>query len=166
MPIFRGKELVSSTSDNKDSVRVATRSHIPLLASLSVIDDIALDHKDRVLLAGQNNPAHNGIYAWNSSNGKLIRASDADSLYEVTGGLRVYVEEGITNAQTYWTLTTPGVIILGITGLTFTRENRVGSFDQSGTHGTPSQTNVITLDESGQITSITAVNIDIDGGEF
>ena len=166
MPIFRGKELVSSTSDSKDSVRVATRSHIPLLSSVSVIDDVNLVHKDRVLLAGQNNPAHNGIYAWNSSNGKLIRASDADSLYEVTGGLRVYVEEGITNAQTYWTLTTPGVIILGITGLTFTRENRVGSFDQSGTHGTPSQTNVITLDESGQITSITAVNIDIDGGEF
>jgi len=129
MPIFRGKELVSSTSDSKDSVRVATRSHIPLLSSVSVIDDVNLVHKDRVLLAGQNNPAHNGIYAWNSSNGKLIRASDADSLYEVTGGLRVYVEEGITNAQTYWTLTTPGVIILGITGLTFTRENRVGSFD-------------------------------------
>lgn len=166
MPIFRGKELVSSTSDSKDSVRVATRSHIPLLASVSVIDDVELAHKDRVLLAGQNNPAHNGIYAWNSSSGKLIRASDADSLYEVTGGLRVYVEEGTTNAQTYWTLTTPGVITLGITGLSFARENRVGNFDQSGTHGTPSQTNVITLDESGQITSITAVNIDIDGGEF
>ncbi len=166
MPIFRGKELVSSISDSKDSVRVATRSHIPLLASVSIIDDVNLVHKDRVLLAGQNNPAHNGIYVWNSSSGKMIRASDADSLYEVSGGLRVYVEEGTTNAQTYWTLTTPGAITLGITGLSFARENRVGNFDQSGTHGTPSQTNVITLDESGQITSITAVNIDIDGGEF
>jgi hypothetical protein len=166
MPIFRGKEIVSSSSDSKDSVRVATRSHVPLLASLSIVDDINLVHKDRVLLAGQNNPAHNGIYAWNSATGRLIRATDADSLYEVSGGMRVYVEEGTINAQTYWTLTTPGVITLGVTGLTFTRENRVGNFDQSGTHGSPSKTNVITLDESGQITSITAVNIDLDGGEF
>jgi phage-related tail fiber protein len=166
MPIFRGKELVSSTSDSKDSVRVATRSHVPLLASLSVVDDVSLDHKDRVLLAGQTNAAQNGIYAWNSTTGRLIRATDADSMYEVSGGMRVYVEEGAVNAQTYWTLTTPGVILLGSTGLTFTRENRVGNFDQSGTHGTASQTNVITLDESGQITSITPVDIAVDGGEF
>ena len=166
MPIFRGKEIISSSSDSKDSVRVATRSHVPLLSSLSIVDNINLEHKDRVLLAGQNNSAQNGIYAWNSATGRLIRANDADSLYEVSGGMRVYVEEGTVNAQTYWTLTTPGVINLGSTGLTFTRENRVGNFDQSGTHGDPSKTNVITLDESGQITSITAVNIDLDGGEF
>lgn len=166
MPIFRGKEFVSSSSDSKDSVRVATRSHIPLLASLSVIDDINLVHKDRVLLAGQSNPAQNGIYAWNSSTAKLIRASDADSMYEISGGMRVYVEEGAVNAQTYWTLTTPGIITLGSTGLTFARENRVGNFDQSGTHGSAFTTNVITLDESGQITSITATDIAVDGGEF
>jgi len=166
MPIFRGKEFVSSTTDSKDSVRVATRTHVPLLASLSIVDDITLVHKDRVLLTGQTNPAYNGIYAWNSSTGKLIRAADADSLYEVSGGMRVYVEEGTTNAQTYWTLTTPGAITLGTTGLTFARENRVGNFDQTGTHGGPSQTNVVTLDESGQITSITAVDIAVDGGEF
>jgi hypothetical protein len=166
MPIFRGKEFVSSATDSKDSVRVATRSHVPLLASLSIVDDISLAHKDRVLLTGQANPAHNGIYAWNSSTGKLIRSSDADSYHEMSGGMRVYVEEGTVNAQTYWTLTTPGTITLGITGLSFARENRVGNFDQSGTHGTASQTNVITLDESGQITSITPVNIAVDGGEF
>jgi len=166
MPIFRGKELVSSTSDSKDSVRVATRSHVPLLASLSVVDDVSLDHKDRVLLAGQTNTAQNGIYAWNSTTGRLIRATDADSMYEVSGGMRVYVEEGAVNAQTYWTLTTPGVILLGSTGLTFARENRVGNFDQSGTHGSASTTNVITLDESGQITSIIATDIAVDGGEF
>jgi len=166
MPIFRGKDFVSAISDSKDSVRVATRTHVPLLAALSVIDDIALAHQDRVLLTGQSNPAYNGIYVWNSVTGKLIRAADADSLLEVSSGMRMFVEEGTVNAQTYWTLTTPGVIILGTTGLTFARENRVGNFDQTGTHGSPSQTNVITLDESGQITSITPVDIVLDGGEF
>jgi phage-related tail fiber protein len=166
MPIFRGKEFVSSAADSKDSVRVATRSHVPLLGTLSVVDDVELAHRDRVLLAGQNNPTQNGIYAWNSITGRLIRSTDADSLNEVSGGLRVYVEEGTVNAQTHWTLTTPGIITLGVTELTFARENRVGNFDQSGTHGSSSTTNVVTLDESGQITSITPVDIDLDGGEF
>jgi len=166
MPIFRGKDFVSAVSDHKDSVRVATRAHVPLLASLSVLDDINLAHKDRVLLAAQNNPAHNGIYAWNSITGKLIRASDADSNLEVSSGLRVFVEEGTINGQTYWTLTTPGSITLGTTGLTFTRENRVGNFDFSGTHGSASTSLVIVLDESGQITSVTEVDIAVDGGEF
>lgn len=166
MPIFRGKEFASAISDSKDSVRVATRTHVPLLSTLSVIDDITLAHQDRVLLTGQTNPAYNGIYVWNSVTGKLIRASDADSMLEVSSGMRMFVEEGTANAQTYWTLTTPGVIIVGTTGLTFARENRVGNFDQSGTHGSASKTNVITLDESGQITSITPVDIALDGGEF
>lgn len=166
MPIFRGKEFVSHVTDSKDSVRVVARTHVPLLGSIWVIDDITLVHRDRVLLAGQTNSAQNGIYIWNSVTGRLVRAPDADSLYEVSGGMRVYVEEGTDNAQTFWTLTTPGVITLGTTGLTFYRENRIGNFDHSGTHGSASKTNVITLDESGQITSITAVNIDLDGGEF
>ena len=166
MPIFRGKEFVSPISDSKDSVRVATRSGVPLSTSLSVIDDVSLAHKDRVLLAGQNKAEENGIYVWNSVTGKLVRAADADSAAEVSGGLRVYVEEGTANAQTYWTLTTPGAITLNSTGLTFTRENRVGNFEQSGAHGSASMTNVITLDESGQITSITSITINVDGGEF
>jgi len=166
MPIFRGKEFVSTISDSKDSVRVATRSHVPLLAAISIIDEVNLVHQDRVLLAGQTNTAYNGIYIWNSVTGKLIRATDADSTIEVSGGMRMYVEEGATNAQTYWTLTTPGVIILGTTGLTFARDNRVGNFDQSGTHGSAALTNILVLDESGQITSITPVSINLDGGEF
>lgn len=166
MPIFRGKEFVSSISDSKASVRVATRLPVNLTESMSEIDSITLVHRDRVLLAGQQNPAQNGIYIWNEVTAKLIRAPDADSLYEVSGGLHTFVEEGVINAQTNWTLTTPGLITLGVTGLTFARENRVGNFDQSGTHGSVSQTNVLTLDESGQITSITTVDIAIDGGEF
>jgi hypothetical protein len=166
MPIFRGKEFVSSNSDIKDSVRIATRAYVNLSSMISSIDGINLVHRDRVLLTGQNNPAHNGIYSWNSVTSKLLRSSDADSATEVSGGLRVYVEEGLANAQTYWTLTTPGVITLGTTGLTFARENRVGNFDQSGTHGSSTKTNIITLDESGQIESISAVDITVDGGTF
>jgi phage-related tail fiber protein len=166
MPIFRGKEIVSSNSDSKDSVRVATRSNLLLTDMVLSVDEIDLVHRDRVLLAGQTNAAQNGIYIWNIFTKKLVRAPDADSMYEVSGGMRVFVEEGTTNSQTNWTLTTPGAITLGVTDLSFARENRVGNFDQTGTHGSPTKTNVITLDESGQITTITTVDIAIDGGEF
>ena len=102
-----------------------------LLASLLIVDDISLAHKDRVLLTGQANPAHNGIYVWNLITGKLVRAFDADSNAEVTPGMRVFVEEGIANAQTYWTLTTPGRPILGTTALTFIKDYRVGEVGTS-----------------------------------
>jgi phage-related tail fiber protein len=166
MPIFRGKEFVSAVLDSKASVRAATRSNVTLSSPIVSVDDVELVHKDRVLLAGQTNATQNGIYIWNSVTSKLVRAPDADSMYEVSGGMQVYVEEGTVNSQTNWTLTTPGIINLGFTSLTFARENRVGNFDQSGTHGSSSQTNVLTLDESGQITSITTADISIDGGEF
>lgn len=131
MPIFRGKEIVSSASDSKDSVRVATRANVPLSDAVSIIDGVTLVNQNRVLLAGQTNPAQNGIYVWNSITSKLVRSFDADSVTEVTPGMRVFVEEGIANAQTYWTLTTPGRPILGTTALTFIKDYRIGEVGTS-----------------------------------
>lgn len=166
MPIFRGKEYVSAASDNKDSVRLATRSNVNLSVPIYSIDDVVLIHKDRVLLAGQDNPAENGIYAWNSLTSKLRRAIDADSSIEVSAGLKVYVDEGTLYAQSSFILITPGIITLGSTPLTFARETRISGYDKAGTYGASNKTITLTLDEMGQISSITAVDIDLDGGNF
>jgi phage-related tail fiber protein len=166
MPIFRGKEFVSAVSDYKDSVRVATRTNINLSSLIFSIDDVVLVGKDRVLLAGQTNSSENGIYIWNAITSKLSRTKDADSGTEFTTGMKIYVEEGTQNSQTNWTLITPGLITLGSTGLTFAKENRIGHFDYSGTYGSKSKSVVLTVDESGQISSISEVNIEMDGGEF
>jgi len=166
MPIFRGKEHVSAASDYKDSVRVATRSNVNLATPIYSIDDVVLIHKDRVLLAGQENPAENGIYAWNSLTSKLRRATDADSSMEVSAGLKVYVEEGTLYTQASFVLVTPGAITLGSTPLTFARETRISGYDKAGTYGAPNKTITMTLDETGQISSIAAVDIDLDGGNF
>lgn len=166
MPIFRGKELVSSQSDLKDSVRAATRANIDLSALTYSVDDVVLQHRDRILLAGQTTAEQNGIYAWNSLTSKFIRATDADANSEVSAGLKVYVEEGTQNAQTNWQLITPGNVILGQTSLTFVRENRVGHFDYSGTYGSASKSTIITLDESGLISAVSEVDIELEGGEF
>lgn len=166
MPIFRGKEFVSAVSDSKDSVRVATRTNIDLTSLVYSIDGVTLVGKNRVLLAGQANPAQNGIYVWNAVTSKLVRATDADSGTEISAGLKVYVEEGIQNSQSNWTLVTPGLIILGSTGITFAKENRIGHFDYSGTYGSASKSVIVTVDESGQISSIQEVDISLDAGSF
>lgn len=166
MPIFRGKEFVSSQSDTKDSVRVATRTNIELSSLVYSVDTIVLTHRDRVLLAGQTNAAENGIYVWNSITSKLTRAIDADSNAEISAGLKLYVEEGVQNSQTNWQLITPGTVILGQTNLTFVKENRVGHFDYSGTYGSANKSIVITLDESGLISTVQEVDIELDGGTF
>jgi len=166
MPIFRGKEFVSAVSDYKDSVRAATRSNVDLSSLIFSMDDVVLNGKDRVLLAGQTNPVENGLYIWNAITSKLSRTKDADSGTEFTTGMKIYVEEGTQNSQTNWVLITPGQITLGATGLTFAKENRIGHFDYSGTYGSASKSVILTLDESGQVTSVSEVDINLDAGTF
>jgi hypothetical protein len=166
MPIFRGKNFVSAVSDYKDSVRVATRSNINLSANIVSIDGVLLTDKDRVLLIGQSNQSQNGIYSWSSASYKLTRSNDADSIFELSAGNKVYVEEGTSFEKTTWTLITSGVITPGITGLVFAKETRIGTSDVSGTYGASDKTLVMTLDETGEINSISEVNISVDGGTF
>ncbi len=166
MPIFRGKNFVSAVSDYKDSVRVATRSNINVSANVFSIDGITLADKDRVLLLGQSNQSQNGIYSWTSATNKLTRSNDADSIFELSTGNRVYVEEGNTFEKTTWTLITAGIIDPGVTGLVFAKENRIGTSDVSGTYGASGKTLVMTVDETGEINSISQVDISVDGGEF
>ncbi len=166
MPIFRGKNFVSAVSDYKDSVRVATRSNINVSANVFSVDGITLSDKDRVLLIGQSNQSQNGIYAWSSATNKLTRSEDADSIFELSAGNKVYVEEGNSLEKTTWTLITTGVITPGITGLVFAKENRIGTSDVSGTYGSAGKTLVMTVDETGEINSISQVDISVDGGEF
>ena len=166
MPIFRGKNIVSPVSDYKDSVRVATRTNINLASSVLSVDGVSLSDKDRILLLGQSVQSQNGIYTWSVSTGQLTRALDADSIFELTPGCKVYVEEGNNLARTTWTLITPGVINPGTTSLVFAKESRVAETDISGNYGTSNKTLQIALNETGEIDTITEVYISVDGGEF
>jgi hypothetical protein len=166
MPIFRGKNFVSAVSDYKDSVRVATRSNINILANVLSIDGISLEDKDRVLLLGQTTQSQNGIYTWSSATSRLTRSNDADSIFELSSGNKVYVEEGNNLSRTTWTLVTQGVITPGTTNLVFAKESRIGTTDISGIYGSTTKTLQITVDETGEINGITALDISVDGGEF
>ena len=166
MPIFRGKNFVSAVSDFKDSVRVVSRSNINLSASILTIDGISLSDKDRVLLAGQTSQIQNGIYTWSVATSQLTRAQDADSIFELSPGVKVYVEEGNSHARSSWILITSGIITPGITNMVFAKEGKITVDDMSGLYGNSTKTLQITLDESGKIDTITEVDIGVDGGEF
>jgi len=166
MPLFRGKPFVSASSDTKDSVRLVTKSNVDLTSPTYSIDSVPLKNKDRVLLAGQTDPSQNGIYVWNSVVSKFTRSLDADSTEDLTAGAKVYVEEGGVFAKTSWIMTTPGVVQLGVTHISFVMENRIGSIDISGLYGSTSKTLMVTINDAGDIQDIQVEDITLDGGQF
>jgi hypothetical protein len=103
-------------TDWKESVRAATTANITL-SGLQTIDGISVTAGQRVLVKNQTTTTENGLY--NAASGAWSRTTDADQNAEVTAGLTVMVEEGTTQADSQWRLTTDGAITLGTTPLTF-----------------------------------------------
>ncbi|MCM8710547.1 hypothetical protein M2651_05840 [Clostridium sp. SYSU_GA19001] len=103
----------------KDPVRVATTANITL-SGTQTIDGVAVVAGDRVLVKNQTTASQNGIYV--VASGAWSRASDANTSSEVKAGLCVWVNEGTTNGDSRWVLTTNDTIILGTTSLTFTKD--------------------------------------------
>jgi hypothetical protein len=96
-----------------------------------VIDTITLGVTNRVLVASQTNAFENGVYTVTdtgsiSTNWELTRATDADRYlpFDPAGigeGDYFFVTEGFVGTGDSFVLTTPGVIILGTTNLTYTQ---------------------------------------------
>lgn len=119
-------DAARSGLDVKGSVRVATTGNITL-SGTQVIDGVALSVGDRVLVKDQSTGSQNGIYV--VASGAWARASDADNNPggEVTSGMFCFVEQGTTNSDTGFVLTTNDPIVLNTTALDFTL------FSSSGT---------------------------------
>lgn len=114
--------------DVKDSVRAATTAPINIATDLNngdVIDGVTLATGDRVLVKNQSTGSENGIYVATAT-GAGTRATDFDSSAEVTAGAFTFVEEGSTNADSGWVLTTNAPITLGTTALTFVQFSGAG----------------------------------------
>lgn len=75
-------------------VRVASLVNVDpgALAPLDLIDTIALELGDRILIANQNNASENGVYVLDDSG--LIRAEDLSSFAQLACGVLVSVVEG------------------------------------------------------------------------
>lgn len=115
-------DAARSGLDVKQSVRAATTGPINLSVDLEAGDtldsNVTLVAGDRVLVKDQGTSSENGIYVVQPT-GAAVRATDFDSTQEVTPGAFTFVEEGATNADSGWVLTTNGTITVGTTGLTW-----------------------------------------------
>lgn len=99
----------------KQSVRAATTANITL-SGAQTIDGVAVIAGDRVLVKNQSTGSQNGIYL--AASGAWSRAVDADTAAEIKQAF-AFAEEGTTNADTGWVMTTNAPITLGSTALTF-----------------------------------------------
>jgi hypothetical protein len=116
-------DSVATGLDVKASVRVATTANVDLSGALEngdVIDGVTLATGNRVLVKNQSTGSQNGIYVVQAS-GAAVRAADADVDAEVTPGLFTFVEEGTTNGNAGFVLTTDAPITLGSTALVFSQ---------------------------------------------
>lgn len=151
-------DAARSGLDVKDSVRVATTAAINIASDLEngdTIDGITLATGDRVLVKNQSTASENGIYVVVAS-GAASRATDFDSSAEVTPGAFTFVEEGSTNADTGWVLTTDGSITVGSTSLAFAQFSGAGQITAGdGLSKTGSQLDVNVDDSTIAIVSDT-----------
>ena len=127
----------------KDSARLATAAALPahtragstLTASANgalSVDGIAVDNGDRIVVKNEGaSHLEHGVYVVTDkgSGGTpwiLDRAADADSEGDLLGG-SVFIQEGATNADTLWVMTTDAPIVVNTTALTWTQFSSSGA---------------------------------------
>lgn len=143
--------------DVKDSVHVATTANITL-SGLQTLDGVLLVAGDRILVKNQTTASDNGIYV--AASGSWTRATDFDTSAKITSGAFTFVEEGTTQADSGWVLTTDATITLGTTALSFTQFSGAGQIDAgTGLSKTGNTLNVGTASASRIV--VNADNIDL-----
>lgn len=170
-------DSVKSALDIKQSVRVATT---PAEANLDIdvaplsIDGVTLAVGNRILIkdgafssvAGESTGTdiRNGIYVVTAvtSSAKIVRASDADNDAKVNAGMFTFVQEGNTNSDNGFVLSTNEIITLNVTPLTFTQFSGAGKVN-AGSGLTKSGDTLNVGGTAGRISvSADAIDISVD----
>lgn len=112
--------------DHKDGARAGSTANVNIAnPGTAVFDGVTLANGERILLKNQTAPAENGIYIFNGSGVAMTRALDMDAWTEVPGAV-VIVQEGTTNADTWWYVTSNQGGTLGTTAITWVSVNIAG----------------------------------------
>ena len=137
-------DSVANGLDVKASVRVATTANLAATYSNGAgtltnsgsqaalaIDGVTLLVTQRVLVKNQTAAAQNGFYKVTtvgngSTNWVLTRTPDADAASELTSGAFTFAEEGTTNGDNGYVLSTNGAVTLGTTAITFEQFSGAG----------------------------------------
>jgi len=160
-------DAVKQSLDIKDSVRVASTGNLSLTAGSSdleagdTVDGVTLVAGDRVLLKNQTTASENGIYVAVASGGTPARSDDANASADVTSGMFVWVEEGTSNGDQGYVLTTNNTITLNTTNLTFTQFSGAGQITAGD--GLTKSGNTINVVPDDVTLSVTADEIKLKG---
>jgi len=160
-------DAVKQALDIKDSVRVASTGNLSLTAGSSdleagdTVDGVTLVAGDRVLLKNQTTASENGIYVAVASGGTPARSDDANASADVTSGMFVWVEEGTSNGDQGYVLTTNNTITLNTTNLTFTQFSGAGQITAGD--GLTKSGNTINVVPDDVTLSVTADEIKLKG---
>ena len=136
-------DSVANGLDVKASVRVATTANLDatynngagtLTANANgaiTVDGVTLVVGNRVLVKDQSTNTQNGFYkvttvGSGSAAFVLTRTPDADAAEELTAGAFTFTEEGTTNADNGYVLSTNGAITLGTTSIVFEQFSGAG----------------------------------------
>ena len=136
-------DSVANGLDVKASVRVATTANLAVnynngagtLTATSngaiSVDGVTLSLNDRVLVKNQSVAAQNGFYKVTTTGSGsavfiLTRTPDADAASELTSGAFTFTEEGTSNADNGYVLSTNGTITLGTTSINFEQFSGAG----------------------------------------
>lgn len=104
--------------DAQPSVRVASTANLAVASAVingAVVDGVTLVTGDRILLKNQTTASENGAYIV-AATGAASRAAD-----NISPNTFWFAEEGTTNSDTQWVVTTNGPITLGTTALVITQ---------------------------------------------
>lgn len=128
----------------KDPVRGATTAALAITARTSttltiggtsfVHDGVTYANNDRILVKNGTTGTgagdwDNGIYYVSGVGSSIVltRVSDANTSTTLKAGMTVWVNEGTTNSDTAWTITTDGAITIGTTAITISQTGGVTS---------------------------------------
>lgn len=117
----------------KTAVRVASLANVTVASPGASIDGVALNASDRVLLKNQTDATQNGLYLWNGASSPMTRTTDGVQ-GELTSTSTVVVQEGTTNADRQYTLTTINPITVGTTSLTWAQSGAGTTYTADGTN--------------------------------
>lgn len=107
---------VSTSMAVKVACRAGTLGNITL-SGLQTVDGIALAANDRVLVKNQSNAVTNGIYTAQTTS--WVREPDFDGARDAVQGTAVQVENGTSQALTWWNVTTPNPFVIAQDAVNF-----------------------------------------------
>lgn len=142
----------------------------------------ALTAGDRVLVKNQTAQADNGIYVASAST--WTRSADANTWNELISAF-TFIQTGVTEADTGWVCTVDAGGTLGTTPVVWAQFSGAGTYTagtgltltgnqfsitntavSAGSYGVATQTLLATVNAQGQLTSLSATDITVDGGTY